>query len=165
MQKNFSLLLYCNSIVDLLFLICVTNIIAGFMTEKLFVYGTLMDSDIQKDVFGREISGVSDSLYGYRLGTVTFGNETFPAVRKISDSLSGNKNGRNSSGPLDGLNSEGSPADEMADNEVKGIVLTLSGEDFMNADIYEGEYYSRREVTLKSGTVAYLYEIEDVDYV
>jgi hypothetical protein len=55
----------------------------------------------------------------------------------------------------------GDPADEMADNEVKGIVLTLSGEDFMNADIYEGEYYSRREVTLKSGTVAYVYEIED----
>ena len=53
----------------------------------------------------------------------------------------------------------------MADNEVKGIVLTLSDKDFMNADIYEGGYYSRREVTLKSGTVAYVYEIEGADYV
>lgn len=38
--------------------------------EKLFVYGTLQDSDVQKSLMGREILGHSDSLNGYIINSM-----------------------------------------------------------------------------------------------
>jgi len=123
------------------------------MTERLFVYGTLMESGIQKEVFGREIAGVPDLLYGYITGTVTFGNETYPAIRKaVSESSGGNRMVEIQGNGEESLN-------EAVPSGVQGIVLLVSDEDILEADFYEGEYYTRTLVTLDSGTMAYVYEI------
>ncbi|UUX91370.1 gamma-glutamylcyclotransferase family protein [Methanoplanus endosymbiosus] len=130
------------------------------MIERLFVYGTLMEPAIQREVFGREISGATDSLYGYRLGTVTFGNETFPAIRSVS--LKSGEDGHNS-GKAFFAGRVRSPEIKSGtgEDEVSGIVLTLSDEELSEADFYEGEYYARKEVSLKSGLKAWVYVIED----
>lgn len=35
--------------------------------ERLFVYGTLQDSQIQETLIGRSLSGIGDSLQGYQI--------------------------------------------------------------------------------------------------
>ena len=45
-------------------------------TQKLFSYGTLQMSHVQKETFGRKLSGQNDTLIGYILSKVTIKNKT-----------------------------------------------------------------------------------------
>ena len=38
--------------------------------EKLFSYGTLQQTEVQIETFGRELYGIKDALVGYTVGEV-----------------------------------------------------------------------------------------------
>ncbi len=104
----------------------------------LFSFGTLQDPVVQQAVFGRELPGSPDTLRGFRLDTLTI---TDPEVIRLSGL---------SEHPLL------SPSSEPSD-EVRGQVLTITEEDLAAADEYEVDDYARTQVTLASGTVAWVY--------
>ncbi len=104
----------------------------------LFSFGTLQDPVVQRAVFGRELPGAPDVLRGFRLGVLTI---TDPEVVRLSGL---------SEHPL--LMPSSDPADE-----VPGQVLTITAADLPAADEYEVDDYARTEVTLASGTVAWVY--------
>ncbi len=93
----------------------------------LFVYGTLLDPDIQLSVFGRLIEGRNDRLIGYKVIKKTFVSGTFPVVVSDSNSIT------------------------------KGKILTISEDELYCSDRYEGDEYARVEVQLESGTSAWIY--------
>lgn len=104
----------------------------------LFSFGTLQDAVVQQAVFGRELQGSADVLRGFRLGVLTI---TDPEVIRLSGL---------SEHPL--LMPSSDPADE-----VRGQVLAITAADLAAADDYEVDDYARTEVTLASGTVAWVY--------
>jgi Gamma-glutamyl cyclotransferase, AIG2-like len=104
----------------------------------LFSFGTLQDPVVQRSVFGRELPGAPDVLRGFRIGVLTI---TDPEVVRLSGL---------SEHPLL------MPSDDPTD-EVHGQVLTISQDDLRAADDYEVDDYARTEVTLASGTVAWVY--------
>ncbi|WP_348800273.1 gamma-glutamylcyclotransferase family protein [Flavobacterium adhaerens] len=105
--------------------------------EQIFSYGTLQSKEIQKQVFNRVLSGTPDQLLGYTLKDLKieeeFGIEDyFVAV----------------------------PSDNPSDS-IKGIVYSISELDLAKADQFESNAYQRLQITLKSGTVAWIY-IENI---
>jgi gamma-glutamylcyclotransferase (GGCT)/AIG2-like uncharacterized protein YtfP len=46
---------------------------------------------------------------------------------------------------------------ENADDKVHGFVYIISEEELTLVDVYEGEAYERKHVTLESGTKAWVY--------
>jgi gamma-glutamylcyclotransferase (GGCT)/AIG2-like uncharacterized protein YtfP len=99
------------------------------MNDKhfLFVYGTLLDPHIQMTVFGRVIEGTRDRLLGYKVIKKKFLSGIYPAVLKSNSSIA------------------------------EGMVLTLSENELYRGDQYEGDEYTRVEVLLESGSVAWIY--------
>ena len=95
--------------------------------ERLFVYGTLKNSDIQRNIFGRTVNGQKDSLFGYRESMTMVGGEAFPLI--IPD-VSG---------------------------RVEGLVLELTADDLDLADKYETDAYRRIKIFLNSGITAWVY--------
>ena len=112
--------------------------LAGSPSLHLFSFGTLQDPTVQQGVFGRELPGSPDVLRGYRLGVLRI---TDPEVIRLSGL---------SEHPL--LMPSSDPADE-----VQGQVLSITAPDLAAADEYEVDDYARTEVTLASGTVAWVY--------
>jgi hypothetical protein len=104
----------------------------------LFSFGTLQDPAVQRSVFGRELPGAADVLRGFKLGVLTI---TDPEVIRLSGL---------SEHPL--LMPSPDPADE-----VRGQVLAITAADLAAADEYEVDDYARTEVTLGSGTTAWVY--------
>jgi hypothetical protein len=105
---------------------------------SLFSFGTLQDPTVQQAVFGRELHGSADVLPGFRLGVLTI---TDPEVIRLSGL---------SEHPL--LMPSSDPADE-----VRGQVFAITADDLAAADDYEVDDYARMEVTLASGTTAWVY--------
>ena len=105
---------------------------------KLFSYGTLQLESVQRDTFGRLLTGSKDALEKYTVSTI-----------KITD--------------LKVIESSGTdvhPTLKYTGNEfdiVEGTLFELSAEELLKADEYEVDYYKRDEVTFKSGTTAYVY--------
>jgi gamma-glutamylcyclotransferase (GGCT)/AIG2-like uncharacterized protein YtfP len=99
------------------------------MSKKyfLFVYGTLLDPEIQLSVFGRVIEGRSDQLIGYKVVKKTFLSGKYPAVVSNRSSIT------------------------------EGKVLTVTEDELNSADRYEGDEYTRGEVQLESGCLAWIY--------
>jgi len=97
------------------------------MAEKLFVYGTLRDSEVPKKVFGRTEVGKPDVLEGYERSQVVVEDETFPAL----------------------VPKEGSIID--------GLVLEVNNGELAKIDHYETDAYVRKRVNLKSGSQAWVY--------
>lgn len=93
----------------------------------LFVYGTLLDPDIQMTVFGRIIEGLNDCLFGYKVIKKTFLAGIYPAVVRDSGSIT------------------------------VGKVLALSENELYRGDQYEGDEYTRVKVELESGTLSWIY--------
>ena len=97
------------------------------MSEKLFVYGTLQEAKIQKEVLGREIEGEVDILYNFTRSGIRIDGRMYPVVfpsfRKF----------------------------------VKGLVLPIEASDLPLLDEYETKVYKRVQVTLKSRTEAWVY--------
>jgi gamma-glutamylcyclotransferase (GGCT)/AIG2-like uncharacterized protein YtfP len=101
--------------------------------EKLFSYGTLRSKQIQKQVFNKLLTGTPDQLAGYKLKDLQIEEEFGMADYFVA-----------------------TPSENPAD-AVEGIVYALSSEDLIKADQFESNAYKRTEVTLQSGTVAWIY--------
>ena len=101
--------------------------------EKLFAYGTLKDKDIQENIFGRSLKGISDRLVGFVINYIEieeeFGIEKYPIIT----------------------------ATENPQDIVEGILYDLSEQDINLADTYEGLHYKRIEVSLESKQTAWAY--------
>ncbi|WP_369413826.1 DUF4286 family protein [Lentiprolixibacter aurantiacus] len=102
-------------------------------TEHLFVYGTLLESEVRQLVFARELDGKKDMLAGYRIHRNKVSG-LYPSV-------------------------EATGQDE---DQVSGEVFVVSNDDLRRADQYEGEAYMRKRVTLASGTEAWVYQEKSV---
>lgn len=96
--------------------------------ENLFVYGTLNDKSIQKNIFGRELVGVKDVLSGYKIESIVIDGFEYPII--ILSSI---------------------------DDIIHGHVLSVTMEEILKADIYEGNKYKRITVILNSGINAWVY--------
>lgn len=94
----------------------------------LFVYGTLLDPQVQQLVFGRLVPGQPDSLPGF-------------AMRERS---------------VAGRYAEVLP-DPATDARVCGQRLELEAPELARADVYETSLYYRELVVLESGRRAWVY--------
>lgn len=102
-------------------------------TEYLFVYGTLLESEVRQLVFTRDLEGKKDLLSGYRIHKNKVSG-LYPSVE----------------------------ATGKEEDQVSGEVFVVSGYDLKRADQYEGEAYTRNRVTLASGTKAWVYQEKSV---
>jgi gamma-glutamylcyclotransferase (GGCT)/AIG2-like uncharacterized protein YtfP len=109
--------------------------------HRVFSYGTLRQSDVQRALYGREVPTVADALPGFRLDWLvitdaeviaTSGSDRHPILR--------------AGGP---------------DDRVEGAYLELSDGDLEATDAYEVDDYVRRVVTLASGVRAFVYVAAD----
>lgn len=96
--------------------------------EKLFVYGTLKDSDVQERILGRTIKGVPDVLEGYRKSEIKINDNTYPIIKPC----------RNGS--------------------IKGLVLLVTKKELKLIDEYETKAYKREKIVLKSRVNAWVYQ-------
>lgn len=107
-------------------------------TVRLFAYGTLQQREVQLANYGRPLDGIPDTLGGYRLEPLTI---TDPEVVRLSGK-SVHQIARHS----------GDPADR-----IQGVVFELTEAELAATDAYEVDVYGRVEVTLESGTPAFVY--------
>jgi gamma-glutamylcyclotransferase (GGCT)/AIG2-like uncharacterized protein YtfP len=105
---------------------------------RLFSYGTLRQSEVQRALFGREVDSAPDALIGYALSTVLIGDPAVVETSGLEEHLI--------------VSETGNPFDR-----VEGIVLSLTPADLAAADAYETADYTRVTVTLASGVRAFLY--------
>ncbi|MCC6487845.1 MAG: gamma-glutamylcyclotransferase [Candidatus Hydrogenedentes bacterium] len=96
-------------------------------THLLFAYGSLLNPLVQRSVIGREIKGTPDRLFGFKKTTLRDGDEQYPNLSQ----------------------------DPQAN--VEGQVLEISDAELGRIDLYEGDLYVRRRVTLASGTQTWVY--------
>jgi gamma-glutamylcyclotransferase (GGCT)/AIG2-like uncharacterized protein YtfP len=100
---------------------------------NLFAYGTLKDTDVQQDLFGRLLKGTPERLIGYTITKIEieeeFGMETYPIITSTED-----------------------PKDIIS-----GWLYEVTEEEIALADTYEGLHYKRAEVTVESNEKAWAY--------
>lgn len=98
------------------------------MLEELFVYGTLKDKGIQKEILGKVIEDSRiDFLEGYSITEIKIDDNVYPVVVP-------NKN-----------------------FSVAGLVLSITNEELKLLDEYESEGYKREKVNLFSGKICWAY--------
>jgi len=107
-------------------------------TERLFSYGTLQTESVQLSTFGRKLAGHLDALVGYRLQMIQIEDRDFVAK-------SGAEYHRT-------LEFTGSTSDL-----VEGTVFSVTEQELEQADAYEPDGYERVQITLRSGTEAWVY--------
>lgn len=95
---------------------------------KLFVYGTLLNETVQKNVIGRLVEGTLDLLVGYRKTMRQFSSGIYPDLIENSTC------------------------------EVNGQILDLTADELERCDQYEGDEYRRMKVLLKSGVAVFVYK-------
>ena len=108
------------------------------MPEYLFSYGTLRESRVQNELFGRRLTGTIDQLTGYRLSEIEISDPAFLA------------NGGDESQQT--LNETRDSRDT-----VEGTVFEITYDELLRVDEYEPSEYRRAEVTLASGKEAWVY--------
>ena len=108
------------------------------MTELLFTYGTLQNHDIQRAIFGRLLDGQSDILEGYR-------------KEWIDLNANNDSNDEEFIYPI-------AVYSGCQEDAIEGFLYRLTFEELLKADDYEGDSYQRTKVTLKSGTLCWIYE-------
>lgn len=106
--------------------------------ELLFSYGTLQQSQVQIDTFGRLLEGDKDTLVGYQLDTV-----------KISDPQVIASSGKEYHPIL--------VFTGHTNDTVSGTVFKITPEELEQADSYEVDEYKRVEAKLQSGKVCWIY--------
>ena len=100
----------------------------------LFSYGTLQQSDVQRETFGRLLAGEPDAL---------------PAFE-----LTRSRDGRHANVAFSG----------RFDSRVTGTVFEISDAELVQADGYEqADAYSRVQVTLASGRPAWVYREDPME--
>lgn len=107
---------------------------------SLFAYGTLRDEAVQRALFDRRLPGRADELHGFERATVTIEEKAEAAT------------GERASAAYPILRYDGN-----AGSRVEGTVFEIDDAELERADRYEGEAYRRIEVTLASGTTAWVY--------
>ncbi|HRI04651.1 MAG TPA: gamma-glutamylcyclotransferase [Pyrinomonadaceae bacterium] len=106
------------------------------MSEYLFSYGTLQKAEVQLKLFGRLLNGTKDCLEGYKASKVEIIDEGFLAKGEQSVQLAA-------------IASDG--------DTIEGMVFELTADELSLADTYEPVEYSRVQVTLASGKLAWVY--------
>ena len=106
--------------------------------EKLFSYGTLQIENVQKETFGRVLSGVKDTLIGYVLSEI-----------KIKDRSVIEKSGTNLHPILKAT------ANHL--DKVEGMIFEITQEELQQADEYEVKEYTRIKAEFESGEKAWVY--------
>lgn len=108
--------------------------------ERLFSYGTLRYSAVQRELFGRELEGEEGVLLGYRVEEVRIkdegvvkasGEDVHPILKKF-----------------DG-------------GRVEGVVFLLSADELKKADGYEVDDYVRQWVEIEGMEWAWAYVARD----
>ena len=107
-------------------------------TELLFSYGTLQNTSVQVETFGRELIGFKDQLLGYQLEMVEIKD------RGVVE-LSGE-----SHHPI-------AMATANDADQVDGMVFEITAEELAQSDGYEVDEYQRVMGKLKSGKQAWVY--------
>ncbi len=97
-------------------------------TYYIFTYGTLQENEVQLGVFSRPLVGFQDELRNYRLSDIKVANR-YPTLEHTGS----------------------------ATDKIIGKVYTLTPEELIKADAYEGEAYERKEIKLASGKKAWVY--------
>lgn len=110
--------------------------------ERLFSYGTLQLKAVQKEIFGRELTGGKNTLTGYILSEVKIKDE---AVIKISGL---------DIHPILKYTSKSS-------DTVEGTVFEVTTLELSQADEYEVEEYIRVKGDFSSGQTAWIYACAD----
>jgi gamma-glutamylcyclotransferase (GGCT)/AIG2-like uncharacterized protein YtfP len=106
--------------------------------EHVFSYGTLQQTSVQMETFGRRLIGKPDALTGYRIETVEI---TDPEVLRASGKRIH---------PI--LRFTG-----HAEDVVPGTLLELTEEEVAQADAYEVDDYKRVLARCRSGAEAWVY--------
>lgn len=104
----------------------------------LFSYGTLQLESVQRSTFGRLLAGSHDELVGFEKSFVEIGDADVVATSGETHH------------PI--VKPSGRPEDR-----VPGMVFEITDAELASADEYEEEQYRRVEVTLASGTKAWVY--------
>ena len=97
------------------------------MENKLFVYGTLTNPEIQQRVFGRVAQVVPDVLKGYSKSGIEVDGEKYPLI----------------------IPNEG--------EKIEGSVIDVTNSELRSIDEYETDAYERIKVVLESGMPAWCY--------
>lgn len=101
--------------------------------QKLFTYGTLQETEVQQDLFGRILQGTPETLVGYELNEIQieeeFGIAYYPIITKTDDS----------------------------NDTISGTLYEVTMKEIHQADLYEGLHYKRVEVLLQSNQKAWAY--------
>ena len=96
--------------------------------EKLFVYGTLKDARVQRNVFFREIKdGVPTTIHGYKIEELTLGGVIYPALVPHKKGI------------------------------VEGILLTITPLELKLIDHYETSAYKRESILLDNDIHCWVY--------
>ena len=106
----------------------------------LFSYGTLQQPQVQDTVLGHRPQGWPDSLPHHRLEWITITD------RAVVD--------------LSGTDRHPMLVADPTAEPVEGTAWHLTGNDLASTDDYEVDSYRRIEVTLASGTVAWVYTLD-----
>lgn len=107
---------------------------------RLFSYGTLQNTAVQHETFGRELTGYSDQLLGYKLEMVKIQDNNVVA-------LSGE-----SHHPI---------AVASESDSISGKVFEITAEELTQSDQYEVDDYKRVLGKMQSGTSAWVYVSAD----
>ena len=108
------------------------------MAEYLFSYGTLRESRVQNELFGRRLVGSTDRLTGYRINEIE--------ITDIDFLIGGESESQQT------LIETGDSGDT-----VEGTVLEITYDELLRADEYEPAEYRRAKVKLASGKEAWVY--------
>ena len=107
-------------------------------TECLFSYGTLQLESVQRELFGRVLTGERDSLPQFETALLLIQDpaeaaslgKTHHAIAKFTGNIT---------------------------DEIAGTSLLVTQEELLKADAYEPPEYKRVSVVLRSGTHAWVY--------
>ena len=100
---------------------------------KLFSYGTLRSKQIQMQLFNKVLNGTKDQLLGHKLKSLQIEEEFGMADYVVAV-----------------------PTEDASD-PIHGVAFNISASDLAKVDIFESNAYKRVQVTLKSGTAAWVY--------
>jgi len=100
------------------------------MLEDIFVYWTLMYSDVQQKVIWRSSNGEKDILFWFMKTTIEINWNTYPIIKK-----------------------------DINTNEwIEGLVISVNQDELIKLDEYETSAYIRKKVILDSWKEVWVYQ-------
>lgn len=106
--------------------------------EYLFSYGTLLLENVQKENFGRKLTGAEDVLVGYRLEDLLIRDDKVLGISGREVHLIAVRTG--------------DPGDRIA-----GVLFELDEQELIAADAYEVDDYVRVPAVFASGKKGWVY--------